>query len=85
MGVAYEEISRWDKIWDAVAVGDWADVFIGIQYSAGLVSATVFFLTGIALLGTGMKEFLHDVISDGMNIVVGVAIVCFGVKMFLHK
>lgn len=54
-------------------------------FSAGLVSATVFFLTGIAILGTEMKEFLPDTISNGMNVVVGVVIVYFGIKMFLNK
>ena len=56
-----------------------------IFFSAGLVSATVFFLTGIAILGTEMKEFLPDTISNGMNVVVGVVIVYFGIKMFLNK
>ncbi|MBP3400996.1 MAG: LysE family transporter [Selenomonadales bacterium] len=56
-----------------------------IFFSAGLVSATVFFLTGIAILGTEMKEFLPDTISNGLNVVVGVVIVYFGIKMFLNK
>ena len=56
-----------------------------IVFSVGLVSATVFFLTGVAFLGMGMKEFLPKTISDGMNIMIGVLIVYFGVKMFLRK
>ena len=58
------------------------DLFV---FSVGLVSATVFFLSGIAALGTGMKEFLPDMISDGMNIAIGVMIIYFGIKMFLRK
>ena len=56
-----------------------------IVFSAGLVSATIFFLTGVAVLGTGIKDFLSTDISNGMNIVVGAVIVCFGVKMFLDR
>lgn len=56
-----------------------------IAFSAGLVSATIFFLTGVAALGTGIKDFLPQDISDGMNIVVGAVIVYFGVKMFSEK
>ena len=56
-----------------------------IVFSVGLVSATVFFLTGVAVLGTGMQELLSDSISRGMNIAVGVVIIYFGIKMFLRK
>ncbi len=56
-----------------------------IVFSTGLISATIFFLTGIAILGTEMREFLPSIVSDGMNIMIGILIVYFGVKMFLRK
>ncbi len=54
-------------------------------FSTGLVSATVFFLSFIAVLGTLLCQFIPDRISGVLNIVVGVIIICFGLKMIVKK
>ena len=54
-------------------------------FSLGLVSATLFFLSAIAGLGTVLSSFLPEAVSMGLNVLVGVLIVFFGVKMMVKK
>lgn len=56
-----------------------------VFFSTGLVSATVFFMTCIAILGTILKSFIPTSVSMLMNLVVGILIVYFGIKMLLKK
>ena len=55
------------------------------MFSLGLVSATLFFLSAIAGLGTVLSSFLPEAVSMGLNVLVGVLIVFFGVKMMVKK
>lgn len=59
-----------------------SDLFI---FSAGLVSATIFFMTAVAILGTMLSGFIPPKISDILNVIVGALILYFGVKMLLKK
>ena len=54
-------------------------------FSIGLISATLFFLSAVAGLGTVLSSFLPDAVSKGLNILVGLLILFFGIKMLLKK
>ncbi len=56
-----------------------------IIFSIGLVSATLLFLTLVAILGTILSNFIPDNISNVLNIIVGILIMFFGIKMLLKK
>ena len=54
-------------------------------FSAGAVSATLLFLTAVALLGTVLRSFIPPAVSAALNVIVGLLIAGFGVKMILKK
>ena len=56
-----------------------------IAFSIGLVSSTIIFLTFIAISGTILSNFIPEKISNILNILVGILIVFFGIKMIVKK
>ena len=54
-------------------------------FSLGAVSATLLFLTAVALLGTVLGSFIPKSVSAALNVAVGLLIIYFGVKLFLKK
>ena len=52
-------------------------------FAAGLVSATVFFQSGVAALGTILAEFILPRAADVLNLVVGAAVAFFGVRILM--
>ena len=54
-------------------------------FSIGLVSATLFFLTIIAVLGTILSGFIPESVSNILNVIVGLLIIFFGIKMLVKK
>ena len=54
-------------------------------FSVGLVSSTLIFLTFVAVLGTILSSFIPENVSKIMNIIVGILIIFFGIKMLLKK
>lgn len=54
-------------------------------FSIGLVSATLFFLTFIAVLGTILSGFIPESVSNVLNVIVGLLIIFFGIKMLVKK
>lgn len=56
-----------------------------IIFSVGLVSATLIFLSMVAILGTILSQFIPDNISNILNVLVGILIIFFGVKMLVKK
>lgn len=56
-----------------------------IVFSIGLVSATLLFLTIVAILGMVLSNFIPEIVSKTLNVVVGLIIICFGVKLFIKK
>ena len=54
-------------------------------FSVGLVSSTIIFLTFIAISGTILSNFIPEKISNILNILVGILIVFFGIKMIVKK
>ena len=54
-------------------------------FSCGLVSATLLFLTMVAVLGTIFASFISDSVSNILNVIVGVAIIIFGIRMLVKK
>ena len=56
-----------------------------VIFSIGLVSATLFFLTFIAVLGTILSGFIPESVSNVLNVIVGLLIIFFGIKMLVKK
>ena len=56
-----------------------------IVFSIGLVSATLIFLSLVAILGTILSNFIPDNISNILNIIVGILLIGFGIKMFVKN
>jgi len=56
-----------------------------VIFSIGLVSSTLFFLSFVALLGTVLSGFIPESISNILNIIVGLLIILFGIKMLVKK
>ncbi len=54
-------------------------------FSIGLVSSTIIFLTFVSVLGTILSSFIPENISNVLNIMVGILIVFFGVKLIVKK
>ena len=54
-------------------------------FSVGLVSSTLIFLTIVAVLGTIMSSFIPKNVSIILNIIVGILIIFFGIKMLFKK
>lgn len=54
-------------------------------FSVGLVSSTLLFLTIVAILGMVLSNFIPDTISNILNIIVGILIIIFGVKLLIKK
>lgn len=53
-----------------------------VIFSLGLISSTLIFLSGVAILGTILSTFIPDSISNILNVLVGIFIVFFGIKLF---
>ena len=56
-----------------------------VVFSIGLVSATLFFLTFVAILGIILSSFIPETISKVLNIIVGLLIIYFGIKLVIKK
>lgn len=56
-----------------------------VLFSIGLVSSTIIFLSFIALLGTILSSFISESISNILNIIVGLLIIFFGIKVLIKK
>ncbi len=56
-----------------------------VIFSIGLVSATLLFLSFVALLGTVLSGFLPESVSNVLNVIVGLLIIFFGIKMLVKK
>ena len=54
-------------------------------FSIGLVSATLLFLTTVAILGMILSNFIPDIISKILNVIVGIVIIGFGIKLLVKK
>ena len=54
-------------------------------FSTGLVSSTLTFLTLVALLGTVLSSFIPETVSNILNVIVGLLIIGFGIKMLIKK
>ena len=56
-----------------------------VIFSGGLVSATLMFLSFVAVLGTFLSTFISENISAILNIFVGLLIIFFGIKLRFKK
>ena len=56
-----------------------------VAFCVGLVSATLYFMTAVAGLGTVMSEFISGRISAVLNLLIGAAIIWFGIRMMVRS
>lgn len=56
-----------------------------LLFSVGSVSATLIFLTFIALMGSLLIRFLPDIIIQLLNVTVGIALILFGIRLLFRK
>lgn len=56
-----------------------------ITFSIGLISATLLFLTLVAVLGMILSNFISEFIMKILNIVIGMLIIFFGIKLLFKK
>lgn len=54
-------------------------------FAMGSVSATLIFLSSVALIGTFVSNFISNDISNFLNVAVGILIMCFSIKMLIKK
>ncbi len=53
------------------------------RFGMGALLSTVLFLSGIAALGSFMNVFLEDTFMNVLNVVVGLVLIGFGMKVFI--
>jgi threonine/homoserine/homoserine lactone efflux protein len=75
----------------------WSGVFAGqvvehkfnkkqiILFGTGCVMSTLFFLSSVSALGSIANAFLSQKMIAGMNFIVGVVIIGFGIKILIKK
>lgn len=56
-----------------------------LPYGAGCVLSTLLFLLAVALLGLALRSFLPDIVMTLLNIIVGAALIWFGIKMICKR
>lgn len=56
-----------------------------VIFSTGLVSATVLFLSIVAILGMVLSNFIPYIISKILNVLVGLIIIGFGIKLLVKR
>ena len=54
-------------------------------FSIGLVSATLLFLSAVAILGIIVASFIPNNVINILNIIVGIVIIGFGIRLLLKK
>ena len=54
-------------------------------FGSGCILSTLSFLSVIALLGTVVSRFLPQIIMTGLNVVVGVLLIFFGLRLVISK
>ncbi len=75
----------WGSVLTAKIVEDGLQSRVLTAFSAGAVSATLLFLTAVALLGTGLKSFIPQTVSAILNVLVGLLVAGFGARMIFKK
>lgn len=75
----------WGSVLTAKIVEDGLQSRALTLFSAGAVSATLLFLTAVAGLGTVLRSFIPPALSAALNVIVGLLIAGFGVKMMLKR
>ena len=78
-------IAFWGSVLTAKIVEDGLRKRELAVFSIGAVSATLLFLTAVAILGTVLGSFIPEPVSAALNVAVGLLIIYFGVKLFLKK
>ncbi len=56
-----------------------------VIFSIRLILATLLFLSYVTLLGTVLSDFIPESVSNVLNIIVGLLIIFFGIKMLVKK
>jgi threonine/homoserine/homoserine lactone efflux protein len=73
----------WSGVFGAEAIDKKMDRYQLILFGTGCVLATISFLSGIAIAGSIINTFLSQFLLDILNVIVGLIITGFGVKLIL--
>lgn len=75
----------WSGVFGAEAIDKKMSRYQLIQFGVGCISATIIFLSGIALIGSIVNAFLPQMVLNILNIIVGFILIGFGIKLILTK
>ncbi|WP_242876007.1 LysE family translocator [Cellulosilyticum sp. I15G10I2] len=75
----------WSGVFSAEAIDKKMDKYQLILFGIGCILATVIFLSGIALAGSVINTFLSQLLLDILNVIVGLVMIGFGLKLVLKK
>ena len=78
-------IAFWGSVLTTKIIEEQFDKKELLVFSCGLVSATLLFMTFVAVLGTVLSTFISAGFANVLNVCVGALIVFFGLKMLLKK
>ena len=78
-------IAFWGSVLTTKIIEEQFDKKELLVFSCGLVSATLLFMTFVAILGTVLSNFISPAVANVLNIFVGALIIYFGLKMLLKK
>ena len=56
-----------------------------IIFCMGLVSSTLLFLTSVSIIGTIVGQFLPELITNILNVIVGLMIIYFGYQLYFKE
>ena len=83
-GTSTNYIVRWDNKNKKIIEEQFTKKELTI-FSIGLVSATLLFLSVVAILGTIVASFIPNNVINILNIIVGIVIIGFGIRLLLKK
>ena len=78
-------IAFWGSVLTTKIIEEQFDKKELLVFSCGLVSATLLFMTFVAILGTILSNFISAGVANVLNVCVGALIIYFGLKMLLKK
>jgi threonine/homoserine/homoserine lactone efflux protein len=79
------EILFWGSIFSVKTIGNNLNKFQITQFAFGCLISTFIFLGSIAVLGSLVNVFLPEVVTKILNIIIGIALVIFGIRMIVAK
>lgn len=75
----------WSSVFSAQVIENGLTKRQLVVFGAGCVLATLSFMTAVDLLGLAVNTFLPGFVIKILNIIVGIVLVCFGIRLLLKK